>query len=107
GGILPGLVYRAPAGFGGVAYWSRPWGATHTWRASGSYFTSAHNLKVGGTYVRHMSTGVSFYNDDRLAYRFLNGVPINSPCSGCTEREAAPLPLLPLCMRRTSGRCIG
>lgn len=75
GGILPGLVYRAPAGFGGVAYWSRPWGATHTWRASGSYFTGAHNLKVGGSYVRHMSTGVSFYNDDRLAYRFLNGVP--------------------------------
>src|SRR5215831_14238543 len=75
GGILPGLIYRAPSGFGGGVYWSRPWGTTHTWRASGSYVTGAHNLKVGGSYVVHMSTGVNFYNDDRLAYRFLDGKP--------------------------------
>jgi hypothetical protein len=75
GGLIPGLVYRAPAGFGGSVYWSRPWGTTHTWRSAGSYFTGAHNLKVGGSYALHMSTSVNFYNDDRLAYRFLNGAP--------------------------------
>ena len=74
-GILPGLVYRAPAGFGGTGYWSRPWGTTHTWRGSGSYFTGAHNVKVGGSYVVHMATNVLFFNDDRLAYRFLDGRP--------------------------------
>jgi len=60
-GILPGLVYRAPAGFGGTGYWSRPWGTTHTWRGSGSYFTGAHNVKVGGSYVVHMATNVLFF----------------------------------------------
>jgi hypothetical protein len=75
GGIIPGLVYRAPAGFGGSVYWSRPWGTTHTWRSSASYFTGAHNLKVGGSYALHMSSTANFYNDDRLAYRFLNGAP--------------------------------
>ena len=32
-------------------------------------------MKVGGSYVLHKSLGVNFYNDDRLAYRFLNGAP--------------------------------
>ena len=78
GGILPNLIYRAPTTFGGTnaaGYWSRPWGATHTWRGAASYVTGSHNVKVGGSYVYHMNTSVSFYNDDRLAYRFNNGVP--------------------------------
>jgi hypothetical protein len=78
GGVIPGLIYRAPVGFGGMnssPYWSRPWGSTLTWRAAVSYFTGAHNLKVGGSYVLHQNTSVNFYNDDRLAYTFLNGVP--------------------------------
>jgi hypothetical protein len=78
GGILPGLIYRAPATFGGsnaVGYWSRPWGATHTWRGSASYVTGSHNVKVGASYAYHMNTSVSFYNDARLAYRFNNTVP--------------------------------
>src|SRR5262249_31681086 len=78
GGILPGLIYRAPATFGGTntaGYWSRPWGATHTFRGSASYVTGCHNVKVGGSGPYHMRTSVSFYNDDRLAYRFQNAVP--------------------------------
>src|SRR6266566_4958154 len=56
-GLIPGLVYRAPTTFGGTngsGYWSRPWGTTHTVRGSASYVTGAHNLKVGGSYVRHL-----------------------------------------------------
>jgi hypothetical protein len=78
GGILPGLIYRAPTTFGGTntaGYWSRPWGATHTWRGAASYVTGSHNVKVGGSYAYHMNTSVSFYNDARLAYRFQNGMP--------------------------------
>src|SRR6266571_2688899 len=78
GGIIPGLIYRAPTTFGGTntsGYWSRPWGATHTWRGAVSYVTGSHNMKAGGSYVYHMNTAVSFYNDARLAYRFQNGVP--------------------------------
>jgi hypothetical protein len=77
-GFIPNLIYRAPVGFGGTnasPYWSRPWGTTHTVRGSASYITGAHNLKVGGSYVRHMTTAVNFYNDARLAYRFRDGVP--------------------------------
>ncbi|OLC28111.1 MAG: hypothetical protein AUH28_19640 [Acidobacteria bacterium 13_1_40CM_56_16] len=76
GGIIPNLVYRAPLGFGaGGNYWSRPSGTTHTWRSALSYITGAHNMKVGGSYVLHKSLSVNFYNDDRLAYRFMNGSP--------------------------------
>jgi len=78
GGILPGLIYRAPTTFGGTntaGYWSRPWGATHTWRGSASYVTGSHNVKAGASYAYYMNTSVSFYNDDRLAYRFQNGTP--------------------------------
>jgi hypothetical protein len=78
GGILPGLIYRAPTTFGGTnagGYWSRPWGAMHTWRGSAAYVTGSHNVKVGGSFAYHMNTSVSFYNDDRLAYRFQNGAP--------------------------------
>src|SRR5262245_26868872 len=78
GGILPGLIYRAPVTFGGTntnGYWSRPWGATHTWRGSASYVTGSHNVKVGASYAYHMNTSVNFYNDDRLAYRFRDGAP--------------------------------
>ena len=81
GGILPGLIYRAPTTFGGTnaaGYWSRPWGATHTWRGAASYVTGSHNVKVGGSYVYHMNTSVSFYNDDRLAYRF-NSLNTSAP----------------------------
>ncbi len=78
GGIIPGLIYRAPVGFGGTGtspYWSRPWGTTHTWRGAASYVTGAHNLKVGGSYAFHMNLGVNFYNNDRLVYRFRDGLP--------------------------------
>ena len=79
GGLIPNLYYRAPLGFGGGVstgnYWSRPTANTHTWRSAASYVTGAHNMKVGGSYVLHKSMVLNFYNDDRLAYRFLNGEP--------------------------------
>jgi hypothetical protein len=40
-GTFPGLAYRAPAG------WQSKWSGTSTWRASVSYVTGSHNLKVG------------------------------------------------------------
>ncbi len=68
GGIIPGLFYRG-------ADWSRPWGVTHTWRASGSYVTGAHNMKVGGSYALHKVLFLNFYNNHRLLYRLRDGVP--------------------------------
>src|SRR5262245_29801441 len=85
GGILPGLIYRAPTTFGGTnagGYWSRPWGATHNLRGSASYVTGSHNVKVGASYAYHMNTSVSFYNDARLAYRFRDGSPNQLPMFG-------------------------
>jgi hypothetical protein len=67
-GIVPGLFYRAHD-------WSRPWGATHTFRGALSYVTGRHNMKVGGSYALHMLMFLNFYNNHRLHYRFRNGVP--------------------------------
>ncbi|MBI2150180.1 MAG: TonB-dependent receptor, partial [Acidobacteria bacterium] len=75
GGLIPGLVYRAPAGFGGVVYWSRPSAVSHTFRGSASYVTGGHNMKVGGSYALHKSMSLNFYNNDRLSYRFRDGTP--------------------------------
>src|SRR5262249_33236927 len=77
-GIIPGIIYRAPATFGGSnagGYWSRPHGNSLTGRSALAYITRAHNLKVGGSYAWHTNLAVSFYNDDRLAYTFTNGTP--------------------------------
>jgi len=109
GGILPGLIYRAPTTFGGQntnGYWSRPWGATHTWRGSASYVTGSHNAKVGGSYAYHMNTSVSFYNDDRLAYRFRDGVPNQLTMFGLHGARIETRTGSARCMRRISGRSI-
>jgi hypothetical protein len=77
-GLIPGLVYRAPTTFGGGnnnGYWSRPSGNSLTGRSAISYVSGAHNVKVGISYARHSNLGVNFYNNDRLAYTFTNGVP--------------------------------
>jgi hypothetical protein len=68
-GFIPGLAYRAP-----VVYQISTI-ATRTWRASASYVTGAHNLKVGyfGGYTNPTS-GQYWYNQ-ATAYRFNNGVP--------------------------------
>lgn len=67
-GLIPNLSYRA-------AFWSRPMGRTRTVRAAVSYVTGAHAAKFGGSYQYNWNLFVNFYNDQRLEYRFRNGVP--------------------------------
>jgi hypothetical protein len=67
-GIIPGLTYRSQN-------WSSNHTGNHNWRASLSYITGAHNMKVGylGAFISYTAT--PFTNNKRLAYRFNNGVP--------------------------------
>ncbi len=67
-GGIPNLTYRS-------ANWSDSWDAQYTWRASVSYVTGAHNLKVGYGGVSLVSDLQSFTNDQNLAFTFNNGVP--------------------------------
>jgi hypothetical protein len=46
-----------------------------TWRASASYVTGAHSMKVGYVAAYNRTNGQNHYNDTRVNYRFLNGVP--------------------------------
>jgi hypothetical protein len=67
-GSIPGLTYRSQN-------WSSNKSANNSWRASASYITGAHSLKVGYTGGFIMYRARSHTNDQRLAYRFNNGVP--------------------------------
>ena len=67
-GGIPNLTYRS-------ANWSDSWDAQYTWRASVSYVTGAHNLKVGYGGVALVSDLQSFTNDQNLAFTFNNGTP--------------------------------
>ena len=69
-GGLPGVIYRS-------ANWSDSWDAQYTWRASVSYVTGAHNLKIGYGGVALVSDLQSFTNDNNLSYTVSNGVPIS------------------------------
>ena len=69
-GGIPNLTYRS-------ANWSDSWDAQYTWRASVSYVTGAHNLKVGYGGVALVSDLQSFTNDHNLSYTVNNGVPIS------------------------------
>ena len=53
----------------------------NNWRASASYVTGAHNIKVGyqGSYQRSLQARVA--NQTQLQYRFNNGVPNGLPTS--------------------------
>jgi hypothetical protein len=46
-----------------------------TWRASASYVTGAHSMKVGYVAAYNRTDNQNFYNATRVNYRFLNGVP--------------------------------
>ena len=64
------------------------------WRASASYVTGAHNMKFGlvGNYYRNKTD--SYTNNQRLSYRFNNGVPNQLTMSGLrfvTDSHTAPL----------------
>jgi hypothetical protein len=66
-------------GVAGITYRSQDFAdnytGAYTWRASASYITGAHSMKVGylGTYFKDDRTW--FTNDQNLAYQFNNGVP--------------------------------
>ena len=67
-GNIPGLVYRSQD-------WIDAWQGSWNWRASASYVTGAHSLKIG--YQGNFLTDdqVWYTNDQQLAYRLNNGVP--------------------------------
>ncbi len=69
GGLIPGLIYRFPRQFqrGNVS--------TRTWRASLSYVTGAHNMKLGYFGGFTNPTSRFFYYNELFSYRFNNGVP--------------------------------
>jgi hypothetical protein len=67
-GIIPGLTYRS-------VNWASNWLGAHTWRGSLSYVTGAHNMKFGYQGAFHVDDRWPFTNNQRLSYRFNNGVP--------------------------------
>ena len=72
-GDIPGLNYRSQTTIGTSD--AQNLNETYTWRASGSFVTGAHSLKVGyiGT---HLIAGTnSFRGPADLSYRVNNGVP--------------------------------
>ena len=69
-GGIPNLTYRS-------ANWGHSWDAQYTWRASVSYVTGAHNLKIGYGGVALVSDLENHTNDLNLAYTVSNGVPIS------------------------------
>ncbi len=68
-GNIPGLLYRS------MAVWANDWIGAHTWRASASYVTGAHNMKFGYQGAFHVANAKNQDNNEHLAYRFNNGVP--------------------------------
>jgi hypothetical protein len=74
-GAIPNLTYRAQN-------WSRPWSGTYTWRASASYITGTHAMKVGFWGALYDAWTLSFTNNQRLQYRFSNSVPNQLTMSG-------------------------
>jgi hypothetical protein len=69
-GGIPNLTYRS-------ANWGHSWDAQYTWRASVSYVTGAHNLKIGYGGVALVSDLQNHTNDLNLTYTTSNGVPIS------------------------------
>jgi hypothetical protein len=67
-GDIPGLVYRSQD-------WLDAWQGSWNWRASASFVTGAHSLKLGyqGNYLT--DDQVWYTNDEQLAYRLNNGIP--------------------------------
>jgi hypothetical protein len=67
-GNIPGLVYRSQD-------WLDAWQGSWNWRASASFVTGAHSLKLGyqGNYLT--DDQVWYTNDQQLGYRLNNGVP--------------------------------
>src|SRR5207244_730565 len=69
-GSIPNLIQRS-------ANRSHSWDAQYTLRASVSYVTRAHNLKIGYGGVALVSDLLNHTNDLNLAYTVSNGTPIS------------------------------
>jgi hypothetical protein len=70
-GSLPNLKYRS-------SNWPNGRIGAHTWNASASYVTGAHNMKFGyqGAFHRDIDNLFTIIsNDQRLSYRFGNTIP--------------------------------
>lgn len=67
-GGIPNLTYRS-------ANWLSAWNGSHTWRASASYVTGAHNMKFGYQGAFHVDERTAFRNSANLTYRLNNGIP--------------------------------
>jgi hypothetical protein len=67
-GGIPGLVYRSQD-------YALDYTGAYTWRASASYVTGAHSMKVGYQAAYMTDDRTWFTNTQNLAYRFDNGVP--------------------------------
>jgi len=46
-----------------------------TWKASASYVTGAHSMKIGYVAAYNRTDNLNHYNQTRVNYRFLSGVP--------------------------------
>ena len=67
-GGIPGIVYRSQN-------FADNYTGAYTWRASGSYITGSHSMKVGYQGTRFVDDRTWFTNDQHLAYRVNNGIP--------------------------------
>jgi len=67
-GNIPGLVYRSQD-------WIDAWQGSYPWRASISYVTGAHSVKVGYQGTLMTDDQMWYTNNPNLTYRLNNGVP--------------------------------
>ena len=67
-GGFPGLTYRSHE-------WFDDWIGAHTWRASASFVTGAHNMKAGYQGAFYVDDELHGGNTLDLSYRVQNGVP--------------------------------
>ena len=77
GAFADGTPWSMPAG---LTYRALDWNFNNmqnptTWRASASYVTGAHSMKVGYVAAYNRTDNLNHYNRTRVNYRFLNGVP--------------------------------
>ena len=68
-GGIAGLQYRAQA------TWNADWIGAHTWNAAASYVTGSNALKIGYQGAYHEDNRAPESGNDKLTYRFNNGVP--------------------------------
>jgi hypothetical protein len=77
GVFADGTPWATPAG---LTYRALDWNFNNmqnptTWRGSVSYVTGAHNVKIGYVAAYNRTDNQNHYNNTRVNYRFLNGVP--------------------------------